>query len=57
MLKNKAAASIAMRDVIVYQMWAAHIGFEQINKWLAKMLLDIGIVVFLVSDMIMSYGK
>lgn len=35
--KNKAKCAVAMRDTIVYQMWAANIKFGQINKWLHKM--------------------
>ena len=36
-LKNKPECSVVLRDAIVYQMWAAGIGFGTINKWLAKM--------------------
>jgi len=38
--KNKAATAIAMRDTIVYQMWAANVPFPMINRWLARMKMD-----------------
>lgn len=35
MMKHKPECMVALRDAFVWQMWAADVKFDHINKWLA----------------------